>query len=79
MTLAELEAALDAGKLEVECQWANGRWYAVRRNGATKRWKRDRLRYRVPCKTGVRDCFAIATYAQDGDLKPYSSRLRIKP
>ncbi len=59
MTRLELEAALDSGKLEV--QWANGTWHSVRRNGASKTWKRDPLRFAIPVKTGFRDCFIITS------------------
>lgn len=82
MTLDECEAALDAGTLQV--QWRNGKWYAVRRNGATKRWKRDASRFRIPCKTGFRDCFVIASdWPSAGNSTPYndldSPYLRIQP
>ena len=63
MTKQEIEAALDSGKLEV--QWRSGKWYTVRRNGATKLWKRNPERFATPCKTGFRDCFTIAYYDSD--------------
>ena len=66
MTKQEIEAALDSGKLEV--QWHSGKWYAVRRNGVTKLWKRDQERFAIPCKTGFRECFTIAYYK--GDCQP---------
>lgn len=68
MTRNELETALDAGTLEV--QWGNSRWYSVRRNGATKLWKRDTERFVVPCKTKFRDCFVIAFYTYDCRCHP---------
>lgn len=63
MTRQQIETALDNGLLEV--QWGNGKWYKVRRNGATKTWKRDAERFAIPCKTGFRDCFTIAFYSCD--------------
>ncbi len=36
-----------------------GRWYDVRRNGATQRWKRQPLRASIPCKVGFYECFRI--------------------
>jgi hypothetical protein len=80
MTLDEIETALDSYQLEV--RWNNGRWHAVRRNGATKHWKKPCTptgRWRIPCKTGFRDCFAIAPLWHDGDLTPDSERLRVRP
>jgi len=50
ITRANVEAVLDAGDLY--CSMTNGRWWRVRRNGATQRWKRDASRIRLPFKTG---------------------------
>ena len=33
---------------------ANGRYWKLRRNGATKTWKRDSNRFRIPVKAGLR-------------------------
>jgi hypothetical protein len=66
MTLEQCEQALDSGRLHI--QWHNGKWYTVRRNGQTKRWKRDPSRFRIPCKTGFKDTFVIAR--DWGDLGP---------
>lgn len=81
MTLDELETALDAHRLQV--RWNNGNWHDCRRNGSTRHWKRPIAgmpegRWRLPCKTGFYDCFAIAALRADGDLTPDSARLRVR-
>lgn len=47
-----LEAALDAGKLEIDM--GRGRWWKVRRNGKTQEWKTRPDDYRIPVKAGLR-------------------------
>lgn len=43
----------------------------VRRNGATKYWKREPLKFRIPVKYGLRDCFYIDnTNASDWSTQP---------
>lgn len=60
MTLNELETALFNNRLEFRAgQWP-GEWYKVRRNGATKRWKRSPEKFIIPCKIGFNGCFSIA-------------------
>lgn len=54
----DFDAALDAGRLWVRSR-GRGKWYRVRRNGATKRWKRQPGRFRIPVKVGLRQCLAI--------------------
>jgi len=77
MTLFELEFALDSGHLQLD--WSdNGKWHTVRRNGKTKLWKTDSTRWAIPCKTGFKDCFTVATKFHDGHVQPDSSLLRIK-
>jgi hypothetical protein len=44
-------AELDAGHVWVRMN--NGRYWKLRRNGATKTWKRDLFRYRIPVKAGM--------------------------
>lgn len=56
-TFAECETALDSGRLYVQA--GLGKYYPTRRNGVTKRWKRDATRYRIPIKFGFRGTFAI--------------------
>lgn len=53
----EIETALAAGNL-----WAamrNGRYWKLRRNGATQTWKRDPSRFSIPVKAGLRSCTRI--------------------
>jgi hypothetical protein len=51
ITRDNIDALLDAGALEVAM--SNGTWWRIRRNGATKRWKRDPARIYVPFKAGM--------------------------
>lgn len=51
MTIQELEKLLDSRSLEI--QMSNGNWWAIRRNGATKRWKREPSRFQIPIKAGL--------------------------
>lgn len=77
--LDKIERLLDSNRLEV--QWQNGKWYSCRRNGQTRRWKRDTARFAIPIKIGFRDCFTIATDARDmpnGGHFPDSPYLREK-
>lgn len=53
-TRQEFETALAAGNL-----WAamrNGRFWKLRRNGATQTWKRDPNRFSIPVKAGLKSC-----------------------
>lgn len=59
ITRDNIDQLLDAHKIEICAPNANGRWYTIRRNGQTRRWKRDPERISVPCKVGFRDCFRI--------------------
>lgn len=57
ITRDNIDALLDSGSLEVEM--SSGRWWQIRRNGATRRWKRDPSRIYVPFKAGLRVYGAI--------------------
>jgi hypothetical protein len=67
MTLQEIEHALDNGQLFVKLytpaalcgQGHASKAWQCRRNGATKRWKRDPARFRIPIKFGLRGHDAI--------------------
>jgi hypothetical protein len=59
MTIEEIERLLDKGRLEIEM--ANGRYWTIRRNGATKRYKRHGERFRIPIKAGMKSYGAIET------------------
>lgn len=53
----EAERALDEGKLYAAIK--NGKHWLCRRNGATKLWKRDESRIRIPFKYGFKGCSAL--------------------
>jgi hypothetical protein len=38
---------------------ANGRYWKLRRNGATQTWKRDPSRFSIPVKAGLKSCARI--------------------
>ena len=74
MTLYGLEQALDSGRLFVLVSAANDRWWKARRNGMTKRWKRQPQRFRIPIKAGFKLTGAIT----DHDLDPVASWLQVR-
>lgn len=55
--MTDLQHALDFGMLYVPM--LTGRYWLARRNGATRTWKRDPKRFRIPVKYGFRGCSAI--------------------
>jgi hypothetical protein len=57
MDLKELEKALDAGHVEIAM--INGRWWKARRNGKTRRWVRDPMRFEIPIKFGLKKCATL--------------------
>lgn len=54
----EVDDLLDQGMIEMAM--ANGEWWKIRRNGQTKRWKKDVNRIRIPIKFGWRGYGVIA-------------------
>ena len=70
LTLPELEALLDSS--QIECLMGSGRWWRLRRNGQTKRWKRDESRFRIPVKAGLRSY----TYLTEDDLEHFGRDFR---
>lgn len=58
MTRAQIETALDSGKLFI-AMYQPGRWWALRRNGRTQTWKRSPERFRIPVKFGLKGYDAI--------------------
>ena len=76
ITRGNVEQLLDAGLLEVEMN--NGRWWRIRRNGQTKRWKRDPQRIYLPFKAGMKVYGAIETsdFTPWGTLRNGFIRLR---
>lgn len=70
MKLHLIEEALKAGNLWA--RMANNRTWVLRRNGATKMWKRDPSRFEIPVKAGLRACARInetSVVEQDSDGK----------
>lgn len=60
LTLEEIESALKTGQLWL--MMGRGRvtnYWMLRRNGKTKRWKRDVTRWEIPVKGGLRECVTI--------------------
>jgi len=52
ITRENIEQLLDAGRIEVAMR--NGNWWKIRRNGQTKRWKKDPNRLYIPFKMGFK-------------------------
>lgn len=57
ITRDNVEQLLDARRIEVSV--GGGHWWVVRRNGATKLWKKSPERIRIPIKAGFRDTGVI--------------------
>lgn len=58
ITRDNIDVLLDAGQIEIFAS-ARSKWYSIRRNGQTKRWKRDTYRIAIPCKFMFHSCFTI--------------------
>lgn len=57
LSLSDIERLLAAGRLYAD---AGGRQpWQLRRNGATKRWKREASRFLIPVKAGLKTCGSI--------------------
>lgn len=52
--LSEIEKAFLDPKRVIWVRMANGRWWQIRRNGATKTWKKRPNAFRIPIKAGLR-------------------------
>lgn len=57
ITRATVEVYLD--RHQIQCLMSHGKWWTIRRNGVTRRWKRDPNRIRIPFKMGLRGYGAI--------------------
>ena len=77
ITRANIDTLLDANRLEVAM--ANGRWWRIRRNGATKRWKRDPARIYIPYKAGMYTYGAITESDFNGAAGSLYSSYRLAP
>lgn len=71
---ADAEYCLDHGTLQVLGH--HGRWYNLRRNGATKRWKRNPHKASIPVKVGFREAFRLEF---DDACGGCNINLRIRP
>lgn len=65
VTIAEIELMLAHGQIFAEMR--NGRFWQVRRNGATRRWKREPERFAIPVKAGLRS-YATITERNIGEF-----------
>lgn len=54
LPLDRVEALLDAGV--IHARMSNGRYWRIRRNGATKRWVTRPGKFRIPVKAGLCTC-----------------------
>lgn len=69
ITRQNIDKMLDAGELYAAMN--SGRWHKLRRNGATKTWKRDVTRIRVPFKYGL---YGYGAITESDFLTPTSSQ-----
>jgi hypothetical protein len=76
ITRDSIDLHLDKGQIQVLMR--NGNWWTIRRNGATRRWKRDADRIYVPFKAGLYVYGAIteSDFGTDGIL---NSNFRLTP
>jgi hypothetical protein len=59
MTREAFETALDRGQLQTCIRGHDTKWYAVRRNGRTRTWKRDPTRFEIPVKYRFRETWRV--------------------
>ena len=57
ITRDNVEELLDQGLLYALMN--TGRWWQIRRNGKTRRWKRSPNRFEIPTKAGLKACGTI--------------------
>lgn len=74
-TITDVELLLDRGELQMLGH--KGNWYDLRRNGATKRWKRDLGRAEIPVKCGFKEAFRIEF--RDNAPTLYTNKIRGRP
>lgn len=76
ITRHNVDQMLDAGQIEVAMR--NGKWWKIRRNGKTQKWKKDPDRIRIPFKAGMYSYGAIteSDFKFDGTLNPELFRLK---
>lgn len=76
ITRQNIDQLLDAGKIQI--RMATGRWWTIRRNGATKRWIKNPERIRIPVKFGFKlyDTITETEFNDNGIL--YDQFYRVK-
>lgn len=76
ITRDNFEDLLDRGQMEIAMK--SGKWWAIRRNGKTRRWKREPSRIYVPFKCGMKIYGNITElhFRPDGQLDPTLFRRR---
>lgn len=76
ITRHNVDQLVDAGQVEVAMK--NGRWWKVRRNGKTQRWKKDAERIRIPFKCGfyVYGSITETNFKADGTLNKEQFRIK---
>ncbi len=88
MTRQEIDTALDNHTLYIAMA-KPGKWWQLRRNGATQTWKRDPSRFRIPVKFGLKgyeaitetfptDQLRIAPDRETAEKGPAPSRAKVK-
>lgn len=77
LSLEQIEANLDNGCLKAPFKTsAQGHsLWSVRRNGKTRTWKRDPLRFEIPVKIGFRHCTRIDNRTTFGTNDSYDFRV----
>jgi hypothetical protein len=70
ITRDNIDQLLNSGR--IEAAMTTGKWWKIRRNGATKRWKKDPSRIRIPFKAGLYCYGAIdeCNFLANGQLNP---------
>jgi hypothetical protein len=77
ITRDNIDTLLDTCSIEVAM--TSGRWWRIRRNGATRRWRRTPDRIRIPIKYGYFGYGAITSqsFRPDGTLDPAYFRVAV--
>ena len=71
-----LNEAIDAGR--VWTAMSHGKYWRVRRNGATQTWKRDPNRFRIPVKFGLKG-YGQITESDDFGYNGWPAQYVISP
>ncbi len=77
VTRANVDALLDGGCLQAAM--TGGRWWTIRRNGATRKWKRDARRIAIPHKMGMYGYGTITENDFDASGHLMTSFYRVNP